>query len=84
MHELHAHGQEIALHSITHDTYTSYWQNLDVATLIEEFGGERQLVAKFANIPIDDIKGMRVPLLQLSGQYSFCFLFVHSITVLFV
>lgn len=67
VHDLHAHGQEIALHSITHDTMTSYWQSLDVDTLIQEFGGERQLVANFANIPIEDIRGMRVPLLQLSG-----------------
>lgn len=68
VHDLHAHGQEIALHSITHDTMTSYWQALEVEQLVQEFGGERELVAKFANIPIEDIKGMRVPLLQLSGS----------------
>lgn len=70
VHDLHAHGQEIALHSITHDTMTSYWQNLDVEALVQEFGGERQLISHFANIPVDDIKGMRVPLLQLSGMFK--------------
>lgn len=49
---------------------TSYWQNLDVETLLQEFKGERELIAHFANIPIEDIKGMRVPLLQLSGVYK--------------
>lgn len=68
MHDLHAHGQEIALHSITHDTMTSYWSALDVDTLVEEFEGERQIIAHFADIPYEDIRGMRVPLLQLSGE----------------
>lgn len=49
---------------------TSYWQNLDVEELVQEFGGEQQLISYFANIPIEDIKGMRLPLLQLSGVFN--------------
>jgi len=69
--QLHAHGQEIALHSITHEPYTDYWNNLDVEGYIAEFGGERELIAHFANIPAEDIQGVRVPLLQLAGDTYF-------------
>lgn len=67
VHELHARGQEIALHSITHEASTSYWQGITQEQLAQEFGGERQLIAHFANVPINDIQGIRLPFLQLSG-----------------
>lgn len=67
VHQLHAHGQEIALHSITHQNPTTYWEELDNEGLIDEFGGERELLSYFADIPAEDIKGMRLPFLQLSG-----------------
>lgn len=66
--ELHAAGHEIALHSISHEPYTSYWENIEVPELIQEFGGERELIAHFADIPKEDIKGIRLPLLQMSGK----------------
>ncbi|KAK9739762.1 Transmembrane amino acid transporter protein [Popillia japonica] len=71
VHALHARGHEIALHSITHEPYTYYWDNLDEEGYYAEFGGERELIAKFANIPRTDIQGIRVPLLQLAGDRSF-------------
>lgn len=70
MHALHARGHEIALHSITHEPYTYYWDNLDEEGYYAEFGGERELIAKFANIPRTDIQGIRVPLLQLAGKIN--------------
>lgn len=66
--KLHAAGHEIALHSITHSPYTDYWKKLTVPELIDEFGGERDLIAEFAQIPKEDIKGLRMPLLQLNGD----------------
>lgn len=68
VHKLHADGHEIALHSITHSPYVSYWQNLSVSELVKEFGGEKELIAKFADIPIESITGLRLPLLQMSGN----------------
>ncbi|KRT81890.1 hypothetical protein AMK59_5681 [Oryctes borbonicus] len=68
---LHARGHEIALHSITHTPMTSYWDNLNAAGYLAEFGGERELIAKFANIPEKDIQGIRIPLLQMAGDRSF-------------
>lgn len=68
VHNLHSRNHEIALHSITHKALTDYWKAISVDDLIHEFGDERQLVAQFANIPIDDLAGMRLPFLQLSGK----------------
>ncbi|XP_017775135.1 PREDICTED: uncharacterized protein LOC108561622 [Nicrophorus vespilloides] len=71
LHQLHAHGHEIALHSITHTSMSDYWRNLPVEEHLKEFGGEKVLISKFGNIPEEDIKGLRLPLLQLSGNNSF-------------
>lgn len=38
--------------------------------MIEEFGGQKQILAKFANINEDDIQGVRTPQLQLQGNNS--------------
>lgn len=48
-----------------------YWANATEELLIQEFGGQRLLIAHFANISIDDIKGARTPFLQLAGDRSF-------------
>ncbi|KAF5278967.1 hypothetical protein FQA39_LY05645 [Lamprigera yunnana] len=71
VHELWAQGHEIALHSITHQTPTSHWQELSVEGHKREFADQIDLISKFANIPRSDIKGIRLPFLQLSGDNSF-------------
>lgn len=38
---------------------------------MKEFGGARELVAHFANIPIESIRGARTPNLQLNGNVTF-------------
>lgn len=53
------------------NSLASYWAEADEETLTQEFGGARQLVAHFANIPIDSIKGARTPNLQLNGNVTF-------------
>lgn len=50
---------------------SSYWQEATTATLQAEFGGQRKIVSKFANIPIEDVIGARVPNLVLSGDKLF-------------
>ena len=49
----------------------SYWKGASVDTLLQEFRDERDLIAHFAQIDQEDIKGVRVPLFQLSGNNSF-------------
>lgn len=71
VHDLYEKGHEIALHSITHTTNTEYWKTASVDLLKKEFGGERDLVAYFANIPAKDIVGLRMPFLQMDGMVLF-------------
>lgn len=70
-HQLYAKGHEIALHSISHNATTDYWKRATVEQLSTEFGGERELLSHFANIPQKDIQGIRLPFLQMSGEASF-------------
>lgn len=69
--ELYSKGHEVALHSITHNASTDYWKQISVKGLTDEFAGERDLVAHFGNVPIEEVKGIRLPFLQMSGDSSF-------------
>ncbi|CAH0598269.1 unnamed protein product [Chrysodeixis includens] len=69
--ELYNQGYEIALHSISHQTPQTYWATASYDALKEEFADQRVLTAHFANIPMDAIKGVRLPFLQMSGDTSF-------------
>lgn len=65
--KLYSEGHEIALHSITHNPQIEYWRDADVQLLKDEFGGMRDIIAKFAAIPKEHIYGIRAPFLQMSG-----------------
>lgn len=69
--ELYWAGHEIALHSVSHQTDTKYWREATVQLLTEEFAGEREMLANFAKVPVDQIKGLRMPFLQMAGNNSF-------------
>lgn len=69
--ELHQQGFEIALHSITHQTPQTYWAEANFNQMMKEFGDQRTQISHFANIPIEDVKGMRIPFLQMTGNSSF-------------
>lgn len=71
VHNLWADGHEIALHSITHNHMAAYWKNITVDEIIEEFDGQREMMIHFGKIEYDEIKGMRVPQFELSGNNSF-------------
>nr|ACP18827.1 chitin deacetylase 1 [Chrysomela tremula] len=66
--ELYNYGFEIAVHSITKNPLQSYWRTASENTLEQEFGGQKQIISKFANIPLEEIQGVRTPQLQLSGN----------------
>jgi len=70
-HQMWRKGHEIALHSITHKADTSYWATIDEATWIAEVCDQKKQLAHFAKIPPADIKGFRVPFLQLGGDTQF-------------
>lgn len=71
IHNLWAQGHEIALHSISQNHMVTYWKNASADLLVDEFGGLREMLAHFANIDYDEIKGMRIPQFELSGNNSF-------------
>ncbi|XP_026461246.1 uncharacterized protein LOC113362969 [Ctenocephalides felis] len=70
-HKLYKAGHEIALHSISHISSTEYWKNIKVEDLVKEFQGEKDIIAKFAQINKTDIQGLRLPFLQMSGNNSY-------------
>lgn len=71
VHDLWRRGYEIATHSITHQTPTDYWKSLGVEEHKKQFADQIDLINEFAKIPKSEIKGMRLPFLQLSGDNSF-------------
>lgn len=71
VHSLWADGHEIALHSITHNHMAAHWRNITVDGLVDEFGGQREMMTHFGKIDYNEIRGMRLPSLELSGNNSF-------------
>lgn len=47
-----------------------YWRNASESLLEQEFGSQRKIIAKFANIPIENVIGGLTPQLQLAGDNS--------------
>lgn len=47
-----------------------YWRTATEELLEKEFGGQKQIINKFASVPTEDIIGVRTPQLQLAGNYS--------------
>lgn len=68
VHELWRRGHDIALHSITHQTNTQYWAKLNESQWRAEIVDQRDQMAAFAAITKTDIKGVRAPFLQTSGN----------------
>lgn len=57
--ELHRRGHELAVHSITHEEDRGYWQNGTEDTWAAEMGDMKDMLARWANIPKDEIYGSR-------------------------
>ncbi|KAL1508969.1 hypothetical protein ABEB36_003781 [Hypothenemus hampei] len=70
VHDLAVNGFEIGVHSVTNTVDQEYWRNATEELLEQEFGDQRKIMAKFANIPADKIRGTLTPQLQLNGDSS--------------
>jgi len=68
------YGHEIASHSITHRTNTTYWQDMTEAQWVEEMVGMRKITGQFAAIDPCELKGTRAPFLQGGGDTMFTML----------
>ena len=49
----------MAVHSVTHEEDRDHWQNGTEDTWAGEMGDMKRMLARWANIPIDDIYGSR-------------------------
>lgn len=78
--KLHAGGQEIADHSVTHRLPHAWWAEANNLDISHEILTQRKNLADLAEIPIADIKGWRSPFLQPSGDNMFEVLHQHNFT----
>lgn len=66
--DLYARGMEVAVHSVTHRTPTTFWKTASAADLRYEIVQQRLNLAKRTGIPLQNITGWRSPFLQPTGD----------------
>lgn len=54
----------------SNEPYQEYWREANVTLLEQEFGGQRKIISKFANIDENYITGVMTPQFQLAGDNS--------------
>jgi hypothetical protein len=65
-------GHEIAIHSITHKQPELWWTfNATMEDWFDEFAGMANIVNRFAGIPLDELRGTRVPFLRVGWNTQF-------------
>jgi len=62
VHFLHAAGHEIAVHTITHP----HGVPNSFKTWVREIEGARECLSRYADIPVEEIRGFRAPYLEFS------------------
>jgi peptidoglycan/xylan/chitin deacetylase (PgdA/CDA1 family) len=69
--QMYQQGHEMASHSITHRTPTTWWAQATYDQLLAEFNGQRDNIAQKAAIPKSEVRGLRVPFLEIGGDNQF-------------
>ncbi|KAK5641080.1 hypothetical protein RI129_009627 [Pyrocoelia pectoralis] len=65
-------GHEISVHSITHRGPEDWWSyNATLEDWFDEMVGEANILNKFAYIPLQEVRGMRVPFLKVGSSRQF-------------
>nr|CAG4642322.1 EOG090X01LY [Evadne anonyx] len=64
---LYAAGHEIASHTISH----SFGQNFTAKQWAREAVGQRDLLAAYAGVRVEDVRGLRAPYLSIGGDQMF-------------
>ncbi|XP_050399877.1 chitin deacetylase 7 [Patella vulgata] len=78
--KIHARGNEIADHSVSHRLPHAWWAEATDEDLSEEILTQRQNLADLAEIPMEDLKGWRSPFLQPTGDTMFNILYKNNFT----
>lgn len=52
------------------NNWQDYWKTLSYEKWVDEFGGQKKILSKYAAIPLEDVKGARAPNLQTAGNVT--------------
>ena len=69
--DLYHHRHDIADHTISHRTPTSWWKLANYSQLTDEIAGQREILRKWGQVEADDVVGFRAPFLQTAGNTLF-------------
>lgn len=73
---LYADGHEIASHSISH----SFGEQFSTSKWEAEIAGQREILAAYGGVRMEDIRGMRAPFLSIGGNRMFKMLYNNNFT----
>ncbi|KAK7866559.1 hypothetical protein R5R35_010407 [Gryllus longicercus] len=73
---LYAGGHEIASHSISH----SFGEQFSQKKWTREIGGQREILAAYGGVKLEDVRGMRAPFLAIGGNKMFKMLYDSNFT----
>jgi len=73
---LYSDGHEIASHSISH----SFGEQFSTKKWIKEMAGQREILAGFAGVNLEDVRGIRAPFLAIGGNNMFSMLYEANFT----
>lgn len=68
---LYHNRHDIADHTISHRTPTSWWKSANYSELNDEIAGQKEILRKWGQVKTEDVVGFRVPFLQLGGNTMF-------------
>ena len=71
---------EIADHSISHREPISWWKSANYSELDAEIAGQREILRKWGNVKLEDVRGYRAPFLQIGGNTEFKVLYDEKFT----
>nr|CAD7402609.1 unnamed protein product [Timema cristinae] len=73
---LYASGHEIASHSISH----SFGEQFSQKKWTKEISGQREILAAYGGVKLEDVRGMRAPFLAVGGNKMFKMLYDSNFT----
>ncbi|CAH0391986.1 unnamed protein product [Bemisia tabaci] len=73
---LYATGHEIASHSVSH----SFGEQFSQKKWTREIAGQREILAAYGGVKLEDIRGMRAPFLAVGGNKMFKMLYDSNFT----
>ncbi|XP_047099907.1 uncharacterized protein LOC124717168 isoform X2 [Schistocerca piceifrons] len=74
--DLYAAGHEIATHSVSH----SFGEQFSQKKWSKEIGGQREILAQYGGVRLEDVRGMRAPFLAIGGNKMFKMLYDLNFT----